>query len=655
MSEFVYRGPDGQPINKENYEKWAETYDFPQIPDEAKEAGAYLKDKNGNITKIDITKEEFYDSTAMKKIVEELSVDSEQIEIIFTDTSEKIEAYEHADDNFYYDNEVSCKCILNLPNVKDIGAGALENQVHISEIYINDTDDIKIGEGAFSRCAALEHVHLPEQLKEIPDKLFAYDYRLDRLKIPQETERIGNEIFEYCEMLSFAHIPRNVKEIGDRTFLGCSNICDISFLYNNSLETIGNQTFEECGVDNNMNPLILPDSVTNIGYKTFSGMTADISVSKETLKNISIEKTFEGYLNGMTSIDGKELINEIEDVANDEHSELEGTGIIPADRVSIDSYPSGFMAHENVKIDNFDQFKSFMTKTPAKELENYRNEVVEAVHKVICSPRMDYDGSVRQMLENISIKGIANIVNKCPDEKELKNIGVDAIFKELTKENEYKLKGIKLLDKLPEMEKDKVQEAMDSIQNAQKSLNVHSFDGTADLRGMDIPDKILEVKEEMTQNVLGPDAFGNTNNLGNIKLLEKLALEEIDLSNERRVDDDAFAEYTNLKKIKLSDDLESIGCNAFRDCKSITNLFIPDSVENIGNGAFAGCENLCEIDASEKLLANIDIDSVFEGTGLDMDKMHAIADNYREEHQQEFDDMDDIENEDIDDEDHDDL
>lgn len=202
------------------------------------------------------------------------------------------------------------------------------------------------------------------------------------------------------------------------------------------------------------------------------------------------------------------------------------------------------------------------------------------------------------------------------------------------------------------MEKDKVQEAMDSIQNAQKSLNVHSFDGIADLRGMDIPDKIPEVKEEMTQNVLGPDAFGNTNNLGNVKLLEKLALEEIDLSNERRVDDDAFAGYKNLKEIKLSDDLESIGCNAFKDCKSITNLFIPNSVENIGNGAFAGCENLSEIDASEKLLANIDIDSVFEGTGLDMDKMHEIADNYREEHQQEF---DDIENDATEDEDHDDL
>ncbi len=224
-----------------------------------------------------------------------------------------------------------------------------------------------------------------------------------------------------------------------------------------------------------------------------------------------------------------------------------------------------------------------------------------------------------------------------------------------TIKHENDLKRIKLPDKLPEIEKDKVQEAMDSIQNAQKSLNNNSFDGITNLRGMEIPDKILEVKEEMTQNVLGPDAFGNTNNLGNVKLLEKLALEEIDLSNERKVDDDAFAGYKNLKEIKLSDDLESIGCNAFRDCKSITNLFIPDSVENIGNGAFAGCENLSEIDASEKLLANIDIDSVFEGTGLDMDKMHEIADNYREEHQQEFDDMDDIENKDIDDEDHDDL
>lgn len=223
-----------------------------------------------------------------------------------------------------------------------------------------------------------------------------------------------------------------------------------------------------------------------------------------------------------------------------------------------------------------------------------------------------------------------------------------------TIKHENNLRGIKLSDKLPEIEKDKdkVQEAMESVQNAQKSLNIHSFDGIADLRGMDIPDKIPEVKGEVTQNVLGPDAFGNTDNLGNIKLSEKLALEEIDLSNERRVDDDAFAGYKNLKKIKLSNDLESIGCNAFRDCKSITNLFIPDSVENIGNGAFAGCENLSEIDASEKLLANIDIDSVFEGTGLDMDKMHAIADNYREDHQQEF---DDIENDATEYEDHDDL
>lgn len=223
-----------------------------------------------------------------------------------------------------------------------------------------------------------------------------------------------------------------------------------------------------------------------------------------------------------------------------------------------------------------------------------------------------------------------------------------------TIKHENNLRGIKLSDKLPEIEKDKdkVQEAMESVQNAQKSLNIHSFDGIADLRGMDIPDKIPEVKGEVTQNVLGPDAFGNTDNLGNIKLSEKLALEEIDLSNERRVDDDAFAGYKNLKEIKLSNDLESIGCNTFRDCKSITNLFIPDSVENIGNGAFAGCENLSEIDASEKLLANIDIDSVFEGTGLDMDKMHAIADNYREDHQQEF---DDIENDATEYEDHDDL
>ena len=63
-----------------------------------------------------------------------------------------------------------------------------------------------------------------------------------------------------------------------------------------------------------------------------------------------------------------------------------------------------------------------------------------------------------------------------------------------TIKHENNLSGIKLSDKLPEIEKDKVQEAMENVQNAQKSLNIHSFDGIADLRGMDIPDKIPEIK-----------------------------------------------------------------------------------------------------------------------------------------------------------------
>lgn len=43
--------------------------------------------------------------------------------------------------------------------------------------------------------------------------------------------------------------------------------------------------------------------------------------------------------------------------------------------------------------------------------------------------------------------------------------------------------------------------------------------------------------------------------------------------------------------------------------------------------------DLSEINISEKLLTNIDIDSVFRGTNLDIDKMHEIADNYREEYE----------------------
>lgn len=111
---------------------------------------------------------------------------------------------------------------------------------------------------------------------------------------------------------------------------------------------------------------------------------------------------------------------------------------------------------------------------------------------------------------------------------------------------------------------------------------------------------------------------------------------------------------TEEGKMIINDNITNLSNEFLRlpDKDKVTGIDFGIQITNIADGTFANCKNLSAIDISEKLLANIDVDSVFEGTNLDMKKLHEIADNYREEHEQEF---DDIENDATEYDNHDDL
>ena len=66
----------------------------------------------------------------------------------------------------------------------------------------------------------------------------------------------------------------------------------------------------------------------------------------------------------------------------------------------------------------------------------------------------------------------------------------------------------------------------------------------------------------------------------------------------------------------------------------LNSLSIPDNIEKIGNNAFKDCSNLSELLINDELLAKTDIESAFANTNLDLDTMHEIANEYRD---QEFD------------------
>jgi len=70
-----------------------------------------------------------------------------------------------------------------------------------------------------------------------------------------------------------------------------------------------------------------------------------------------------------------------------------------------------------------------------------------------------------------------------------------------------------------------------------------------------------------------------------------------------KINDNAFQNCVNLKTVKLSDKMNTIGINAFINCTSLETINLPNSITNIYSGAFQNCTSLTTIILPNKLIA----------------------------------------------------
>ena len=482
---------------------------------------------------------------------------------------------------------------LHLSNVKEIGDYAFAGNNHLTDIDIA-SDDVVLGKGAFAACDKVERINIPDAVKEIPDECFLDCDNIFSIKLPADLERIGSRSFADCDYLNFVHVPPHVEEIGDEAFKDCGNLIDVGLSRNNSLKRIGEYACENC---DNLTHIIIPDSVTEIGDGAFAGCEnlSEIKISSKLLANIDIDSVFKDTDLNLDSLHERaEAYKKYKD----------------ADIVETQEY-----AKENITEYTCDENKPVFIKSEAFLF-------CEDLEKVNMPNQKAYIG-------DSAFAGCVKLNDI--DLSKVEHIGA------FTFENCESLEKVNL----------------ESVEE----MNEDAFCRCENLKEVKLSDKLTYIPKGAFVNC----GFTNIDIPSQVDYIGRYAfcgtkLESVTIPSEvLHIDFAAFQSCKNLKEVNLSEGLGAISQNAFKDCKSLTSISIPDSVGYLGDMAFAGCENLSEINISEKLLADIDIDSVFKGTNLDMNKLHEIADNYREEHEQEFNDMDDIENKDIDDEDHDDL
>lgn len=144
----------------------------------------------------------------------------------------------------------------------------------------------KIGDSAFLGCTELKNIIIPNCVTEIGSAAFQYCNNLKRIIIPNSVTKIGNDAFKGCSLLTTITIGDSVTEIGFNAFYNCTRLikvvvsdiaawCNISF-GDNPLSYAHHLYSDE---NTEITNLIIPNSVTSIGEKTFKDCTGFTSVA----------------------------------------------------------------------------------------------------------------------------------------------------------------------------------------------------------------------------------------------------------------------------------------------------------------------------------------------------------------------------------------
>lgn len=396
---------------------------------------------------------------------------------------------------------------------------------------------------AFSGCASIESITLPDSLTEINPKAFMYCSSLKHITIPDGVPSLYYGTFSGCTSLKSIEIPKSLISISGNLFRSCTSLnavyitdiaswCDIFFfdVESNPLYIAKNLYLNNTLVTT----LEIPSSVTSIGLYAFYNCI--------NLKSVTFGRNSEATFIGSSAFYGCTSLSSI---------------MLPENLTSIGSnafYNTAFYNNKNNWVNK------------VLYLDNY---LIEA--------KTDISGSYSVNSGTTLIAGHA--FDECENLESIKiPYGVTFI-------GSYAFYGCTSLSSV-------------DIPSGVATIGGYAFYDCTSLLSIDIPSSVTSIGNSAFYNCTSLEivTFGENSQLTsiNVGMFYKCTnLKSIEIPDSvTHIGNAAFRFCENLKSVTLGENskLTYIGA-AFRGCTSLESIVIPAGVNYI-HCAFADCENL---------------------------------------------------------------
>ena len=506
-----------------------------------------------------------------------------------------------------FDTKTGLTKIIIGANVTEIGDFAFTDCKNLVEVYFEATPDtqdkvdLAIGVNAFQNCKALTTINLPVRTKTIGTYAFSGCVALPSITIPEGVTALEDKTFQDCDLLTTINIPASVTSLGTvnslsgaMVFYGCDGLTEVIvdeaneyFMSIDGILYAKKATEAEDGTVTRENvPAVLMYVPTlKAGKVTVPATVTEVWSAAFRDKCEITEIEFLDHTDDTTLKLGEYTFY----ASTSSKTKLEKV-ILPEGLKNIPGYTFYYLASlKEIVIPNTVttiQPKAFYTLRGLEKL-TFEEGGTEAL-------RIE-DGQVSSSSYGAYYYGVFNMIlsNELTElvlPERTSYIGTHA-FRYSTASGGYSMDSW-VSKKLTSLVIPKgVMEIGDYAFAYEKTLvNITFAEGNqltvlnkdvfyqSGVKSMTLP----ETLEEM-----GSYVFGYTT-----------ALEEITIpASVKKIDTYAFTSSA-LKKITFAEgsQLQTIGNNAFYNCKALTEITIPATVTTIGDSAFSGCKLLTAVE-----------------------------------------------------------